>query len=145
MRTRLGTTVAAVVLVVASLLGGATTATASVRGATGYNVIECPLSVWQGGDDLCMMAYTGSKWYTGDWVALHYTGGYKSAWANGYTPVNVDFNITVTSAGSWAFSPWKRGGTGVGASAGPVGVYSDPVWARLRYANGYELWLQGVG
>ncbi|MFB7381996.1 hypothetical protein ACFC26_30850 [Kitasatospora purpeofusca] len=82
------------------------------------------------------MAYTGSKWYTGDWVALHLRTN-DTMWVNGYTPNNVDYGVRVANGVGSAASPWKRGGSGVGAAAGDISVDVNN-WGTLEYANGYS-------
>ncbi|TYC66569.1 hypothetical protein EH183_42015 [Streptomyces sp. CB01881] len=127
----------AVAVIVAAL--GAIAAPASAAGAssTTYDR-ECPAEVYRGGDDLCWMTHTASKWYNGDWVALHIkTDG--QIWVNGYTPNNVDYRVWVTNGSSHVFSVWKRGGTGVGASAGDYISTSGDDWGVLEYANHHQI------
>lgn len=117
------------------LVGQATASSAGIQGATNA---RCPEEVWAGGDVQCTISYTGSKWYSGDWVALHYGGVDKNLWVNGYTPNNVDYKVTVTNACCQKSSPWARGGTGVGLSVG--GFFGTDIRAgALTYASGKTL------
>lgn len=111
-------------------------ATASTTGIQGAEAQPCPQEVWVGGDLSCTISYTGSKWYSGDWVALHATA--DNLWVNGYTPNNVDFKVRVVNAVGYHDSPWARGGTGNGLSVG--GIFpTDVRGGHLIYANGQDL------
>ncbi|MFG2627316.1 hypothetical protein [Streptomyces sp. NPDC048473] len=100
--------------------------------------MRCPEEVWSGGDIECTISYTGSEWYSGDWVALHYNKETENLWVNGYTPNNVDCKVRVVNAVSGKDSPWGRGGTGVGLSVGGF-VFSDIRAGSLIYAGGKTL------
>ncbi|MFD5388198.1 hypothetical protein ACFWMG_25330 [Streptomyces sp. NPDC127074] len=125
-----------VAVIVAAISTITVPAMAAETRVTGVTTIDCPASIWAGGDKICSMAYTGSKWYTGDWVALHLRTN-DTMWVNGYTPNNVDYGVRVLNVVGSAASPWKRGGSGVGASAGDISVDVNN-WGTLEYANGYS-------
>lgn len=127
--------------VLAAVSLGAIPATAAPTspqaGITSANSARCPDEVWQGGDSNCHISFTGSKWYSGDWVALH-TKSNGDIWANGYTPKNVDYKIGVANSFGPIWSPWQRGGTGVGQAIGDL--WSDSgASGILRYASGTTL------
>ncbi|MFF2040947.1 hypothetical protein ACFVVX_11000 [Kitasatospora sp. NPDC058170] len=91
-------------------------------------------------DSSCRMYYNASKWYQGDWVAVHIsvTG---EAWANGYSnKTNKSYQVRVRAAnGEERYSEWKSGGTGVGVSAGPVNKWSGYPTATLFFGGGGSL------
>ncbi|MFD7029216.1 hypothetical protein ACFWAR_14400 [Streptomyces sp. NPDC059917] len=99
-------------------------ATGAAAAATGADsalttVRSCPPE--QTYDDIsCTMAYNGSSWYKGDWVAVHrsQTGG---SWVNGYSNKSGVFRVVLRNGnGSSVASGWTNGNTGQGASAGRV-------------------------
>ncbi|MFI9329430.1 hypothetical protein ACIGZJ_18020 [Kitasatospora sp. NPDC052868] len=91
-------------------------------------------------DSSCKMYFNASKWYQGDWVAVHVSrDGY--AWANGYSDkTNKSYQVRVRAAnGEQLYSEWKVGGTGVGVSAGPVNKWSGYPAATLFFYGGGSL------
>ncbi|MFH8257722.1 hypothetical protein [Streptomyces roseolus] len=81
---------------------------------------SCPAEQWYAGDIKCTMAYNGSNWYSGDWVALHRNQN-GTSWVNGYSNKTTHFQVSITNGdGSSAYSPWIWGGAGGGTSAGSI-------------------------
>ncbi|MFJ9343287.1 hypothetical protein ACIRP0_28945 [Streptomyces sp. NPDC101733] len=100
--------------------GSASAATASEAGATGVTAVRsCPPE--QTYDDIqCTMAYNGSSWYKGDWVAVH-RGRDGNSWVNGYSNKSGVFRVTLRNGrGNYVASGWVGGNAGNGASAGAV-------------------------
>ncbi|MFE2270758.1 hypothetical protein ACFXB4_16125 [Streptomyces lavendulae] len=86
---------------------------------------RCPDAQWYQGDLDCRMTHNGpgSRWYEGEWVAVHITA--DGAWANGYDPhPEHRYQVAVGNGGSTLYSGVSNGGTGVGLSVGKVAVTS---------------------
>ncbi|MFD6187493.1 hypothetical protein [Streptomyces goshikiensis] len=129
--------------VLAAVSLGAAPATAAPTspqaGTTSAKNTRCPDELWQGGDVNCRISFTGSNWYSGDWVALH-TKGSGDIWANGYTPKNVEYEVGVVNEFGAIWSPWKRGGTGVGQAVGDLWTNGFGT-GILKYASGTTLYV----
>ncbi|MFF0215281.1 hypothetical protein [Streptomyces vinaceus] len=119
MRTKLLLGLAASTLLASSLAAG--TASAATESATGATSISCPSEQWYD-DYKCTMAYNGSAWYKGDWVAVHRSNG-GGVWVNGYSNKSGVFKVTLTNGNNaYVGSDWVQGNVGQGASAGRVAV-----------------------
>ncbi|MER7911501.1 hypothetical protein [Streptomyces sp. NPDC096068] len=101
--------------------GSATAAPISPPAPAGATkTISCPAEQWYAEDIKCTMAYNGSNWYSGDWVALHRNQN-GTSWVNGYSKKTVHFRVSIVNGnGNSAYSPWIWGGTGGGTSAGSI-------------------------
>lgn len=135
-----GALAATLMALAAVSLGAGTTASASQMSAsalTGASNQRCPDEVWSGGDTACRISYTGSRWYNGDWVAVHWRSE-GQAWVNGYTPKNVDYRVAIQDDYDTIWSNWARGGTGTGLSVGTSTSRSIAV-GFLVYASGTTL------
>ncbi|MEV7278732.1 hypothetical protein [Streptomyces sp. NPDC093111] len=100
----------------------ALTATAGPAEAAQTN-ISCPSAQWYAGDIDCRMTHNGpgTRWYEGEWVAVHITAG--GAWANGYDPhPEHRYQVSIGNGGPAIYSAVTSGGTGVGLSVGSVPV-----------------------
>ncbi|MET9693563.1 hypothetical protein ABZY81_34890 [Streptomyces sp. NPDC006514] len=118
MRTKLLLGLATAALLASPLAAGTASAATDAESAL-TAVRSCPPE--QTYDDIsCTMAYNGSSWYKGDWVAVHrsQSGG---TWVNGYSNKSGVFRVLLRNGnGSSVRSDWTNGNTGQGASAGRV-------------------------